>query len=113
MMTNKEKALFDLDRTYAEFKKLIQSAPENARFSVAAVATEIEDGGYRPTISIFGDTPGDIVLAAATVFGFSSGLSTQFKNPEDFVEIVNSGIQCGTGEFSNRKVDAPCSATKH
>ncbi|WP_349934917.1 hypothetical protein [Acetobacter sp. A11-2] len=113
MTTKKEQALLDLDRTYAEFKELIQSAPEDARFSMAAVLVQIEDDGCRAAFSLIGDTPIDIVLAASTVFGFSSGLSKKFKNPEYFVETVNAGIQYGTSEFPKAKEAEPCSTAAH
>lgn len=113
MATKKEEALADLDRTYAEFKAAIQSAPEDARYSMAAAMTAIEDNGHRPAFSLFGDNPMDIVLAAATIFGFASGLNSKFKNPEDFVETVNAGLQCGTDSFPKSQEAAPCSDTKH
>lgn len=113
MTTKKEQALIDLDRTYAHLKEFIQSSPENASYSLAAVMTQIQDEGFCPAVSIFGDNPNDIVLAASTVFGFSSGLASKFKTPENFVETVNAGIQCGNSEFSKRKEAAPCSTTKH
>ncbi|KDE20285.1 hypothetical protein AZ09_08240 [Acetobacter aceti 1023] len=111
MIDKKEQALRELDKTYAEFKAHIQSAPQDANFSLAAVMNVIEDEGYRPAISASGNNPGDIVLAAATIFGFSSGFAPKFKNPEDFVETVNAGIQCGQGEFPEEA--APCSTTKY
>lgn len=111
MIDKKEQALRELDKTYAEFKAHIQSAPHDANFSLAAVMNVIENEGYRPAISASGNNPGDIVLAAATIFGFTSCFAPTFKNTEDFVETVNAGIQCGQGEFP--KEAAPCSTTKH
>ncbi|AOW49396.1 hypothetical protein [Acetobacter ascendens] len=113
MTTKKEQALVDLDRAYANFKELILPAPDGATYSMAAVLNQIQDEEFRPAVSIFGDTPGDIVLAAATIFGFSSGLASKFKKPEDFVAAVNAGIQCGQGEFPKAQEDAPCSTAKH
>ncbi|GCD53009.1 hypothetical protein [Acetobacter pasteurianus] len=111
MTTKKEQALRELDKTYAEFKAHIQSAPQDANFSLAAVMNVIENKGYRPAISVSGNNPGDIVLAAATIFGFASGFYPTFKNPDDFRATMNAGIQCGQGEFPEEA--APCSTTKH